>query len=194
MAVLLNILSFSGGGKNVCIRYILDSYPFVHTLPSYVTRPAREDDDPDQCKFVTKEFFREHEGDFLEFFTYPPHSDPKDEHVHYYGKLKSQFDGRDAIQTLEEVGLQTYKRLEEEGKLPGYKVIAVFIHADPEIRRARVNDDKRFNRSLKRIALPDDFYDYHLYNNGTLEEFYAQIDEMMKELFAEEVQLLHQEV
>ncbi|MCA9477847.1 MAG: hypothetical protein KC535_01735 [Nanoarchaeota archaeon] len=179
MAVLITLTALSGAGKSEVFDYVRQKYPQFLAMVSYTSRPKRHDDEGGYI-FEDKQFFAEHEDEFIELATFPPLKSIEREDVHYYGKHQSQFDGKDYITIFDEVGMKTLQQSYEEGKLRGYTLLKLFVKCDNALRLSRLNGDlKRYNRDLTRELLSETFYDYVLDNNKTKKELYDQIDEIL---------------
>lgn len=182
MSYLILIVSKSGGGKSEVFTYLHQTYQDFFPMLSYTSRPKRHKDEGGYF-FKEKQYFKDYAHEFVELATYPPHSNPDEEHVHYYGKHQSQFDGKNYVMCVDEVGVLTLKQLEEEGKLFGYKLVTLFIDIDEAIRLERTDHDQaRIARDAKRKFLPLDFYDFVINNNGTKEELFLQVDDIITQL------------
>ena len=150
MPVLVTLVALSGAGKSEVFDRVITKYPHFSPMNTYTSRLPRFEGEGGY-EFHSKDFFKKHQKEFVELATYPPHSDPKEENIHYYGKHKSQFDGQNYIMTMDEVGVQTLDKIISRGKLKGYKILKLFVDCDDEVRLQRINHDKkRMGRDAKR--------------------------------------------
>jgi guanylate kinase len=184
MSFLLTLTSLSGGGKSQVFEYIIGNYASIFPMKTYTSRPKRFADEGGYI-FKDKQYFLDHADEFKELSTYPPHSDPREEGVHYYGKHSSQFDGNNYVMAMDEVGVETLRGLARRDELEGYELITVFVDISDEVRISRIGDDpKRLARDAKRELLPLSTFEYIIDNNGTLEELYSQVDALLSTILS----------
>ncbi len=182
MAYLIISMSKSGAGKSEVFEYVKNHYPQFYPMYSYTSRPPRNERESGYI-FKDTQYFVDHKEEFVELATFPPRGNPLKDESHFYGKHQSQFDGKNYIMAMDEVGVLALDKLIKEGKLPGYELVRVFITCDDEKIYERVgHDKKRIERDAKRKFLPLDYFDYVFDNNGKLEELHKQVDEMVSSL------------
>jgi len=98
----------SGVGKNHIIREVLEKFSSLTILPTYTTRPAREDDKESKSRICVEE------KDFLEMIRRGELLEWSQYCEFYYGKKKSDFDDafakrKKVITDIDVQGLHLYK-------------------------------------------------------------------------------------
>lgn len=180
--MILAIVGISGSGKDTIAKYINKKYN-IPMLVSYTTRPKRDyETDGVQHWFISRDKMNKikHNEDLIAYTK-------NDKTEIEYCATKAQAEGKDIIYIINPHGIYWCKE-----HCPDVKMVIIMVKPDKYacIERLRSRGDDETVLQLRLTSEIEEFeqfyvygdYDYLVNNNGTLEDLYAQIDSIMKEV------------
>jgi guanylate kinase len=159
---IIAIVGASGSGKTHMTKYIDNKF----NLPSIVsctTRPMREGETNGVEHYFVEEDQMPTSENILAYTKFGEH---------HYWTDKQQIKEWDIFcYVIDEIGLiEMLDKYSDE-----FEVIPVLVKRNESSLESEIDKDRR-NRDKYRISLPYAFYDYIIYNAGTIEEFEKNID------------------
>ena len=180
--MLLAVVGKSGSAKDTLSRYVMCNYDF-RPVVSYTTRPkgAMETDGVEHY-FITGECmeYLKRNGDIV---AYSKNTETGFEYCATKDSLCSS-DESNILYIIDPAGIECLKE-------KGIEFKSIYIDVDEDILIRRLLDRKResSNKILVRIGSEREVFDsfrekadYVINNNGTIEEFYENIDSIMESL------------
>ncbi len=187
---MLVILSgVAGAGKDTIIKEITKRMENVCTVPSFTTRPPREDDIPGvSYNFVTKEEF-EKLIDNKDIYEFDIH------HNHYYGSSRKLINEKASNGiVIKDIDVNGTEKLKEVLKDMDIKVVTIFLRVPKDELKRRL--ENRIDKlSHEEITLRLNRFDYeeskinvydYVMKNDNLEKAVKIIQEIIEQEFEEE--------
>lgn len=164
--VIIAIVGPSGSGKTTMAEY-LKKYYGIQTIVSYTTRPIREGEQQGrEHQFVTEDAMptKNEMMAYTQFGGY-----------HYWATHAQARENGICTYVIDEKGLIMLA----EQYATQYQLYPILIKMDAQKLQA---SPERIARDNDRIQLNDAWYQQIIYNNGTIEEFWEQIETIFDEL------------
>lgn len=178
------LLGKSAAGKDYILNHLKENFGF-NSIVSHTTRPIRENEinGKDYYFITTKEFSKMlRDEEFIETREYTTCFNNKQD-VWYYGISKEEFDNKSKKICVVDTSGQK-EIIEYYGK---ENIISIYIDVEDNIREQRAKLRGSFSQSEWDRRLKDDNkkfknikYDYIVKNNGTIEDFQKNIQNILR--------------
>lgn len=169
-STIIAIVGDSGSGKTHASLYLQGKYRW-NAIVSYTTRQKRKDEKNGREHWFVKENDMPDKSKMCAYTLFGGH--------HYWTEWNQFQTLFTSIYVIDEKGLMN---LQSKEQTPiRFNLITVKIKRD---KKEDIDSD-RLDRDKNRTNLPDDFYDYIIDNNGTLDEYHKKLDQLATKIMEE---------
>ena len=161
---IICLIGKSGSGKTIAADYLQDTYK-MKALESWTDRPERYPGEGSHTYITRTEFDKIKESDMIAYTKFGNNR---------YCCVHSDLE-QNNIYVIDPTGLQglitNFQGL--------YDIVSVYIHRDEHLRNV---SQERKDRDNGMYFLPDDYYDYHIYNNDNIKTLHDTLDTIIQRI------------